>query len=115
AFSFFILFCPAGRPVRAALRGLFSRLPRPGGPFYNKSGKGFPFPKKFFESNAINVLFRALLERQETTDMMLVLGTMAQEARAANPNGELEALIGGIAAGSREDLAELYRRTRAAV
>ena len=47
--------------------------------------------------------------------MMLVLGTMAQEARAANPNGELEALIGGIAAGSREDLAELYRRTRAAV
>ena len=58
---------------------------------------------------------RALLERQETTDMMLVLGTMAQEARAANPNGELEALIGGIAAGSREDLAELYRCTRAAV
>lgn len=47
--------------------------------------------------------------------MMLVLGTMAQEARAANPNGELEALIDGIAAGSREDLAELYRRTRAAV
>ena len=47
--------------------------------------------------------------------MMLVLGAMAQEARAANPNGELEALIGGIAAGSREDLAELYRRTRAAV
>lgn len=47
--------------------------------------------------------------------MMLVLGTMAQEARAANPNGELEALIGGIAAGSREDLAELYRCTRAAV
>ena len=47
--------------------------------------------------------------------MMLVLGTMAQEARAANPNGELEALIGGIAAGSRENLAELYRRTRAAV
>lgn len=47
--------------------------------------------------------------------MMLVLGTMAQESRAANPNGELEALIGGIAAGSREDLAELYRRTRAAV
>lgn len=47
--------------------------------------------------------------------MMLVLGTMAQEARAANLNGELEALIGGIAAGSREDLAELYRRTRAAV
>ena len=40
---------------------------------------------------------------------------MAQEARAANPNGELEALISGIAAGSREDLAELYRRTRAAV
>lgn len=47
--------------------------------------------------------------------MMLVLGAMAQEARAANPNGELEALISGIAAGSREDLAELYRRTRAAV
>ena len=47
--------------------------------------------------------------------MILVLGAMAQEARAANPNGELEALIGGIAAGSREDLAELYRRTRAAV
>lgn len=47
--------------------------------------------------------------------MMLVLGTMAQEARAANPNGELEALIDGIAAGSRKDLAELYRRTRAAV
>ena len=47
--------------------------------------------------------------------MMLVLGTMAQEARAANPNGELEALLSGIAAGSREDLAELYRRTRAAV
>lgn len=47
--------------------------------------------------------------------MMLVLGTMAQEARTANPNGELEALIDGIAAGSREDLAELYRRTRAAV
>ena len=47
--------------------------------------------------------------------MMLVLGAMAQEARAANPNGELEALIDGIAAGSREDLAELYRRTRAAV
>lgn len=47
--------------------------------------------------------------------MILVLGTMAQEARAANPNGELETLIGGIAAGSREDLAELYRRTRAAV
>lgn len=47
--------------------------------------------------------------------MMLVLGAMAQEARAANPNEELEALIGGIAAGSREDLAELYRRTRAAV
>lgn len=47
--------------------------------------------------------------------MMLVLGAMAQEARAANPNGELEALIGGIAAGSRENLAELYRRTRAAV
>lgn len=47
--------------------------------------------------------------------MMLVLGAMAQEARAANPNGDLEALIGGIAAGSREDLAELYRRTRAAV
>ena len=47
--------------------------------------------------------------------MMLVLGAMAQEARAANPNGELEALIGGISAGSREDLAELYRRTRAAV
>lgn len=47
--------------------------------------------------------------------MMLVLGAMAQEARAANPNGELEALIGGIAAGSREALAELYRRTRAAV
>ena len=47
--------------------------------------------------------------------MILVLGAMAQETRAANPNGELEALIGGIAAGSREDLAELYRRTRAAV
>lgn len=47
--------------------------------------------------------------------MMLVLGAMAQEARAANPNGELEALISDIAAGSREDLAELYRRTRAAV
>ena len=47
--------------------------------------------------------------------MMLVLGAMAQEARAANPNGELEALISGIAAGSREDLAELYRRTRASV
>lgn len=47
--------------------------------------------------------------------MMLVLGMMAQEARAANPGEELEALIGGIAAGSREDLAELYRRTRAAV
>ena len=47
--------------------------------------------------------------------MMLVLGAMAQEARAANPNGELEALISGIAAGSREDLAELYRRTRVAV
>ena len=47
--------------------------------------------------------------------MMLVLGAMAQEARAANPNEELEALLSGIAAGSREDLAELYRRTRAAV
>lgn len=47
--------------------------------------------------------------------MMLVLGAMAQEARAANPNGELEALISGIAVGSREDLAKLYRRTRAAV
>lgn len=47
--------------------------------------------------------------------MMLVLGAMALEARAANPSEELEALIGGIAAGSREDLAELYRRTRAAV
>ena len=47
--------------------------------------------------------------------MMLVLGAMAQEARAANPSEELEALLSGIAAGSREDLAELYRRTRAAV
>lgn len=47
--------------------------------------------------------------------MMLVLGAMAQEARTANPSEELEALLSGIAAGSREDLAELYRRTRAAV
>ena len=47
--------------------------------------------------------------------MILVLGAMAQEARAANPREELEWLISGIAAGSREDLAELYRRTRAAV
>ena len=47
--------------------------------------------------------------------MMLVLGAMAQEARAANPSEELEELLSGIAAGSREDLAELYRRTRAAV
>ena len=47
--------------------------------------------------------------------MMLVLGAMAQEARAANPSEELEALLSGIAAGSREDLAELYRRTRASV
>ena len=47
--------------------------------------------------------------------MMLVLGAMAQEARTVNPSEELEALLSGIAAGSREDLAELYRRTRAAV
>ena len=47
--------------------------------------------------------------------MILVLGAMAQEARDAAPWEELERLIGGIAGGSREDLAELYRRTRAAV
>lgn len=47
--------------------------------------------------------------------MILVLGAMAQEARAVNPSEELERLICGIAAGSQEDLGEVYRRTRAAV
>lgn len=47
--------------------------------------------------------------------MILVLSTMADAARAANPADELEQLLFHVASGNQQALGQLYQRTRTAI
>ena len=47
--------------------------------------------------------------------MLMSLLATGTAPSAASPSRELERLLGGVAAGDRDSLAELYGRTRAAV